>query len=689
MSTSTQNTQSFKFRSKISFFQETQQPTKIIKHYKEELKNILDYLQDRAPLLPISKQNQTTLYIQTYYKIGYKSTFCDETKDQFENLIEEIKLNIFKKYPFISIIHEKLKLHTQHQIHIQFQQLNQTPLVLYSKQHSKEQLTPKLISDLLWLSLHKFNLTINLDCTNKYIQSLKEDQNQQNNILEAVKITIRQKEQNSNQTEKHSTPKRSTQNIHSIFNSMSKTETHKPQDTQIKSFYSPTKAQPTNNQHVIRLFSQTQTVNSNNQALFNDLISNINYEVEVTGNQIQSVKQVLNLQQIYQENQDSANVSITLNRSDLIKCIIKAPEDSTVNVFINNHNAKTLSYDYTQSAYVFYGKQQEEYTVEVNKKDYFEQRRSIFLQGNSDVIIQFDLISQVQTTMKFRVYDLIQQEENNEIDNCKLEITKINSNEEPLIGITNDQGIFMCQGVMFNKIKVQASKKGFLNISYEFDVNANKAGEFYQIPMIPDYYSLINQYHILIYIPNSNNYQLDFNMICSDGIKLDTKNRVHQNQKSKLDVKKLNQNSMLYNFSLHISCLNPFVNNNQFQFIIANQVNKRKSINSTNEPTIKENNTIRYLADVAAQRIINYGIEESIRIFITYGHLVIDTQVISTNQLLQQEKCFGIIDLDKRHLVKENEIIQQTKKQQNIKKVNSSFDMTTILSQITNQQVNK
>ncbi|CAD8168696.1 unnamed protein product [Paramecium pentaurelia] len=688
MSTSTQNTQSFKFRSKISFFQETQQPTKIIKHYKEELKNILDYLQERATLIPISKPNQTILYIQTYYKIGYKSTFCDETKDHFENLIEEIKLNIFKKYPFISIIHEKLKQHTQHDIHIQFQQQNDNQLVLYSKQYSKEQLTPKLICDLIWISLHKFNLTINLDCINKYIQSLKEDQNSQNNILDGIKITIRQKE--SNQIEKNSTPKRSTQNLHSIFNSMSKTETHKPQDTQIKSYYSPIKSQNIINQNVIRLFSQTQIVNSNNQAQFNDLISNINYEVEVTGNQIQSVKQVLNLQQIYQENQDNANVSITLNRSDLIKCIIKAPEDSTVNVFINNYNSKVLSYDYIQSAYIFYGKQQEEYTVEVIKKDYFEQRRSIFLQGNSDVIIQFDLISQVQTTIKFRVYDLIQQDENNQIDNCKLEITKINtSNEEPFIGMTNDQGIFIYQGVMFNKIKVQASKKGFLNISYEFDVNANKAGEFYQIPMIPDYYSLINQYHILIYIPNSNNYQLDFNMICSDGIKLNTKNRVHQTMKSKLDVKKLNQNSMLYNFSLHISCLNPFVNNNQFQFIIGNQLNKRKSLNANNEKIIKENNIINYLADVAGQRIMNYAIEESIRIFITYGHLVIDTQVVSTNQLLQQEKCFGIIDLDKRHFVKENEIIQQTKKQQNIKKVNSSFDMTTILSQITNQQVNK
>lgn len=55
---------------------------------------------------------------------------------------------------------------------------------------------------------------------------------------------------------------------------------------------------------------------------------------------------------------------------------------------------------------------------------------------------------------------------------------------------------------------------------------------------------------------------------------------------------------MLYNFSLHISCLNPFVNNNQFQFLINNQPNKRKSLNSTNEAIIKENNTTKYLSDV-------------------------------------------------------------------------------------------
>ncbi|CAD8080078.1 unnamed protein product [Paramecium sonneborni] len=688
MSISTQNNTSFKFRSKTSFFQDTQQPTKIIKQYKEQLKSILDYLQDRASLIPISTPNQNVLYIQTYYKNSQSSILCDQTKEHFLNLIEETKFYIYKKYPFISIIHEILKQQTNNYIHIQLQLSNQNQIVLYSKLHSKEQLTPKLISDLIWLSLPKFNLTVNLDCYNKYIQSLKEDHQQQQNILEGTKITIRQKEINQFSLDKHSTPKKSTINFQSIFNSVSKTEQPKPSDTQIKAYYSPIKSQTLNNQPVVRLFSQTQTVNSNNQAQFTDLISNINYEVEVTGKVIQSVKQVLDLSHLYQENSDAVSVSITLNRTDLIKCIVKAPEDSTVNVFISNHNTKTLPYDYAQSAFIFYGKQQEEYTLDVNKKDFFPQKRSVFLQGNSDVIIQFDLISQVQTTMKFKVYNLIQQEQNNQIDNCKLEIYKINSsNEEPLIGITNDQGIFMCQGAMFNKIMVKAQKKAFLNISYEFDVNAHKAGEYFQIPMIPDYYSLINQYHILIYIPNSNNHQLDFNLICSDGIKLDTTNKVHQNMKSKLDVKKLNQNSMLYNFSIHIQCLNPFINNNSFQFIIANQPNKRKTLNQANELITKENNNNKQLPDFVSQRIMNYSIEESIRIFITYGHLVIDTQVISTNQLSQQEKCFGIIDLDRRFLIKENEIIQQTKKQKNIKQVNS-FEMTTILSQITNQNVN-
>lgn len=87
------------------------------------------------------------------------------------------------------------------------------------------------------------------------------------------------------------------------------------------------------------------------------MISNINYEVEVTGKVIQSVKQVLDLSHLYQENSDAVSVSITLNRTDLIKCIVKAPEDSTVNVFISNHNTKTLPYDYAQSAFIFYGKQ--------------------------------------------------------------------------------------------------------------------------------------------------------------------------------------------------------------------------------------------------------------------------------------------------------------------------------------------
>jgi hypothetical protein len=55
---------------------------------------------------------------------------------------------------------------------------------------------------------------------------------------------------------------------------------------------------------------------------------------------------------------------------------------------------------------------------------------------------------------------------------------------------------------MFKQIHLLAKKKGFLPVSYDFDVRANSTGSILNIPMIPDFYSVINQYHLLVYIPN-------------------------------------------------------------------------------------------------------------------------------------------------------------------------------------------
>ena len=45
---------------------------------------------------------------------------------------------------------------------------------------------------------------------------------------------------------------------------------------------------------------------------------------------------------------------------------------------------------------------------------------------------------------------------------------------------------------MFKKLLLKAKKKGFLTANYEYDVLANSTGSILSIPMLPDYYSLIN-----------------------------------------------------------------------------------------------------------------------------------------------------------------------------------------------------
>lgn len=74
------------------------------------------------------------------------------------------------------------------------------------------------------------------------------------------------------------------------------------------------------------------------------------------------------------------------------------------------------------------------------------------------------------------------------------------------MGATDGQGMFVCPGLMFKQVRVHAQRKGFLQVSYDFDVRANSTGQILGIPMIPDYYSLINQFHILVYVPNRHNF---------------------------------------------------------------------------------------------------------------------------------------------------------------------------------------
>ncbi|CAK80935.1 unnamed protein product (macronuclear) [Paramecium tetraurelia] len=763
---SQQSPNRFKFKSKFSFFNDNMVPTtttKITMQYKELLRNILSSLQEKASFANLSefdqlKSNQIAVSIQSCYNPKFKSTGVDETREAFQDLLDEIKQTINRKFPFIKVFRQQIN-HPDHYLQIQLFQPDVHAVVLYSRQFSKEQITPKLIGDLVWLHLKKFNLTVNVDCPIKHVVPVCED-GMQKSILEGLQVTVRQREVPTVQSAQTPTKQivirtsfcqqaGSGQKSASKLDIYKSTENIRDMEKSVRVYFSPTKSQAwmtqTNVSQIdlsgskqkvqspekkftVKLFSQTIPITCFEEAKFIDLVQQTNsYEIEISGNCIQTTKSQLNVDELLDENTDTVYVSTRVERTDLIKCIVKAPEDATVN--ITKNITETLTYDSNEQAFIFYGRDKQEYVIDVSKKDCFSQKRTIFLQGNTNVKIEFDLVSCVETTLQFRVYNiLLRSGQHKDIENCRLEVFQSDqADQEPIIGMTNDQGLFNCPGLMFKQVRVHAQRKGFLQVSYDFDVLANSTGQVLNIPMIPDYYSLINQYHILIYVPNKNNFQLDYSMICPDGVKIDSKNRSHNVMKSKLEINRINQQTMLWNFSVHVQSLDPFLSDNCYQFFINNQKPNRKLLcQEPLSPQCKENNGstsskascfktvnlnemflktrvmqteiktfVRQESDVIAQKINNFCAEDSVRIFVTFGHKVLETFMIQSNLLMQNEKCFGVIDLDKRLFIRDNDTTQQNIKRnlskmptfkKDMKNSNEDRTMTTILSHITNQR---
>ncbi|KAM3138191.1 hypothetical protein pb186bvf_009654 [Paramecium bursaria] len=751
-----QSPQKFKFKSKVSFFNDHLPPqqttTRISMQYTEQLKMMIETFSSVSftsfPEYQNLKSNQMAVSIQSCFNPKFQSTGIDETKDGFQDLIDEIKQTVQRKYPFVKIIRHTID-HPENFLQIQIYQPDQLQVVLYNKEIAKQLPTAKLIGDAVWLYLKKFNLTVNVDCINKNAVPVCEDQNTVN-ILEGLKVTVRQKEGQTLQNVQTPTkqivirtsfcqPSTSAQKSASKIDIFKSTDNIKDMEKSVRVYFSPTKTQTWMTQtqvanidlkrsqpekkFTVKLFCQSQLTNCFEEAKFQDLIQQVSsYEIEISGETIKTINSLLNVDEIL-TNQEQLYVSTRVERTDILKCLIKAPEDAVVYI-TKNQQQEQLTYDADLGAFSFWGRVQQEYLIDVTKKDCFPQKKQLFIQGNSDCLIEFDMVSCVETTLQFKAYNIIlKQNQNKEIEQVKLELLQSDQiDQEPLVGYTDNGGMFTCPGLMFKQVKVHAKRKGFLSINYDFDVRANSTGQIMQIPMIPDFYSLINQYHILIYIPNKTNFQMDYSMVCPDGFRLDQKTRSHPVMKSKLEINRITQSAVLWNFSVHVQSLDPFLKDNCFQFFVANQKPKRTLMcQEPLSPQFKENQQgsakshkslninemflktrvmqteiksfVRQESDVIAQKINNYCAEESVRIFVTFGHKVIDTLMIQANLLNMNEKCYGVIDLDKRQFIRDNDTLHKTV-QRNLSKMptfkreveQEDRKLSTILSHITNQK---
>lgn len=181
-----------------------------------------------------------------------------------------------------------------------------------------------------------------------------------------------------------------------------------------------------------------------------------------------------------------------------------------------------LPFDEAAQAFYFYGLQQKHYYVAVSRHDCFPSKKTIFLSGAPQFSETLELVSCIQTSLVFKTVNLI--EGHVPIPDVLLEINQVdNGHHQQQQGTTNSKGLFSCSGLMFKTLQVKATAKGFLTIPLEFDVKAQSTGAILNIPMIPDYYVALNQYHVLVYVPNKNDFMLRFKLQCPDGTVISTK----------------------------------------------------------------------------------------------------------------------------------------------------------------------
>ena len=147
--------------------------------------------------------------------------------------------------------------------------------------------------------------------------------------------------------------------------------------------------------------------------------------------------------------------------------------------------------------YFFWGQVGKTYHLEIQKRDCFPKKKTIHLLG--DTLLEAELVGCVQTQLRFRAYNVT---DNTSLDCVGVEIVQPEDEDQATVhGTTDEKGLFSCLGLMFKQLHLKARRKGFLGVSFDYDVRANSTGSILSIPMLPDYYSLINQYHVIVYIP--------------------------------------------------------------------------------------------------------------------------------------------------------------------------------------------
>ncbi|CAD8059948.1 unnamed protein product [Paramecium primaurelia] len=404
---------------------------------------------------------------------------------------------------------------------------------------------------------------------------------------------------------------------------------------------------------------------------FKDLPLNNDYVIDVQGKHFKYVHQEVN----FKEN------IIELERNDIIQAKYKLIHQGKLieaDKFMVNGMPIIFNGEYR-----FWTKPQTEYIVNIEKLDYYPKQHILITKGFGEYKQEIEMIKIQKTILKITSKNII---DSSILDNVDISI------DGKIVGQTNKNGTIVIQNLELRSFIIKAAKKGFLTMPLQFDISANNIGQSLLIEMFPDYFSLMNQFHILVVKPKSaKNLSLQL-------VDLDEQNKSNIQQK----IVPYN-NGTIVNYGIHISNFDVFdKQKNIYQLFIkdskevlprcrqtiANTNKKSQHVNSSPVNQMKtrinnQNSDLKTERGLNQNKKVTSNLEvEHLHIYLSFGMDIVCSQIFEVEKFTS--KVYATINLQRR-IVELDGKAYNCRKQKSQQKTNKRSNTGNILQLLTNQ----
>ncbi|CAD8063212.1 unnamed protein product [Paramecium sonneborni] len=404
---------------------------------------------------------------------------------------------------------------------------------------------------------------------------------------------------------------------------------------------------------------------------FRELPLNNEYVVDIQGKNFKYVHQDVNFNE---------NV-IELERIDIIQAKYKLIYQGKLveaDKFAVNGNPIIFNGEYR-----FWTKPQTEYVVSIEKLDFYPKQHILITKGLGEYKQEIEMIKIQKTILKITSKNII---DSSILDNVDISI------DGNAIGQTNKNGTIVIQNLELKSIVIKATKKGFLTMPLKFDISANNIGQSLLIEMFPDYFSLMNQFHILVVKPKSAK-KLSLQLVDLDE---QNKNNIQQ----KLVPY---HNGVVVNYGIHIGNFDVFdKQKNIYQLYIKDSkevlprcrqtsTNTSKKSQHVNSSPLNQMKTriINQNSDLKTERGLNQikkttaNLEvEHLHIYLSFGMDILCSQIFEVEKFTS--KVYATINLQRR-IVELDGKAYSCGKEKSQQKMNKRSQTGNILQLLTNQ----